>query len=83
MSNWCGAIFTVFLALLQLIQYSSNITQDVVFKYKNFLPLIKQTQNYLLFVTSKMKQTLIFLKIAPKLIPFRVALKKIFDQDII
>ena len=73
--NQCRAIFTVFLALLQLIRYSSNITQGVVFKYKNFLSLVKQRQNYLLFVTLRMKQTLIFLKIVPKLICFGLALK--------
>ena len=61
--------------IVTLIQYSSNITQGVVFKYKNFLSLVKQRQNYLLFVTLRMKQTLIFLKIVPKLICFGLALK--------
>ena len=48
---------------------------------KNFLSLVKETQNYVLFATLKMTQAFIFLQIVPKLICFGLTLE-IFNGNL-
>ena len=82
--NWCGAIFTYFLELLQLIQNQGIIAQKITIIItqmccieikKNFLSLVKETQNHVLFANLRMKQTFIFMQIVPKLVSFGLTLE--------